>query len=139
MMFTGDIQTSFVEKENNVNELPKEEPKHPVENIKVEPPKVEVTYDAKTISKAKELLTGMKEYSDELEVRLVNSMNEVSQEDNSLVPVDFLVNELNLGTEEQVYNMQLIDVMKKLTIITSQEISKENKIEEPEDEFALTN
>ena len=144
MMFTGDIQTSFVEEEYNVNELPKEEPKQTIENTKVEPPKVEppkveVTYDAKTISKAKELLTGMEEYSEELEVRLINSMNVVSQDDNSLVPVDFLVNELNLGTEEQVYNMQLIDVMKKLTIITSQEISKENKIEEPEDEFALTN
>ena len=53
----------------------------------------------------------------------------------SLVPMDFLVNDLKIGTEVAINKMSMNEVMNVLTVITSQEKTKEIEKEEIEDEL----
>ena len=64
-------------------------------------------------------------------------VGEVDAGYNKFVPIDFLVNDLKLGTEIEINQKLMADVMNALAGIISQEKNKEIETEEIEDEFSL--
>ena len=64
-------------------------------------------------------------------------LGEVAAAYNKFVPIDFLVNDLKLGTEIEINQKVMVDVMNVLTVITTQEKTKEIETEEIEEEFSI--
>lgn len=96
-----------------------------------------ITYDDATIQKAKELLVAMKKEAEDVEMLLAMQMFDIKPGNASLVPMDFLVNDLKIGTEVAINKMSMNEVMNVLTVITTQEKTKEIETEEIEDEISF--
>ena len=96
-----------------------------------------ITYDDATIKKAKDLLDAMNSIAQEDGLAPYMRLGEVNVVNDNFVPIDFLVNDLKLGTEMEINQKVMVDVMKVLTVIISQEKTKEIEIEEIEAEFSL--
>ena len=64
-------------------------------------------------------------------------LGEVNVVNDNFVPIDFLVNDLKLGTEMEINQKVMVDVMKALNVIISQEKTKEIETEEIEEEFSM--
>lgn len=95
-----------------------------------------ITYDDETIKKAKDLLDAMNSVAED-GVAPYMRLGEVNVVNDNFVPIDFLVNDLKLGTEMEINQKVMVDVMKVLTVIISQEKTKEIEAEEIEAEFSL--
>ena len=122
-------------KENPVVESKKEEVVNTEAVNKDEAVVEKITYDDATIKKAKDLLDAMKKEAEEVEILLAMQMLDIKPGNASLVPMDFLVNDLKIGTEVAINKMSMNEVMNVLTVITSQEKTKEIEKEEIEDEL----
>lgn len=158
MKFTGNMQTFFNDdlnfigqpieyqnqnqgmepiKENTVVESKNEEVVN-TEVINKEETVVEkITYDDVTIKKAKDLLDAMNSIAKEEEMAPYMGLGEVNVVNDNFVPIDFLVNNLKLGTEIEINQKPMVDVMNVLTVIISQEKTKEIEKEEIEAEFSM--
>jgi hypothetical protein len=79
----------------------------------------------------------MKKEAEEVEMLLAMQMFDIKPGNASLVPMDFLVNDLKIGTEVAINKMSMNEVMNVLTIITTQEKTKEIETEEIEEEFSI--
>ena len=140
MKFTDDLQAYFAD-ERNYNGQPIE-----YQNQKMEPINTEVvnkeetvvekiTYDDATVQKAKDLLEAMNSLAQEDELAPYMRLGEVAAAYNKFVPIDFLVNDLKFGTENEINQKFMGDVMNALAGIISQEKTKEIETEEIEDEL----
>jgi hypothetical protein len=124
-------------KDNPVAESKKEEVLN-TEVINKEETVVEkITYEDATIKKAKDLLDAMKKEAEDVEMLLAMQMFDIKPGNASLVPMDFLVNDLKIGTEVAINKMSMNEVMNVLTVITTQEKTKEIETEEIEAEFSI--
>ena len=79
----------------------------------------------------------MNRIAEEDEVAPHMRLGEVDAGYDKFVPMDFLVNDLKLGTKIEINQKYMVDVMKALTVITTQEKTKEIETGEMEDEFSL--
>ena len=156
MKFAGNMQTFFnddlnfidqpIEYQNQGMESIKENPVVESKNEEVVNTEVinkeetvveKITYDDATIQKAKELLVAMKKETDDLEMLLGMEMKDIIPTNPSLVPMEFLVNDLKIGTEDKIKLMSMGQVMNALNVITTQEKTKEIETEEIEDEISF--
>ena len=160
MKFAGDMQTFFNDdlnfisqpieyqnqnqnqgmepiKENTVVESKNEEVVHKEVINKEETVVEKITYNDATVQKAKELLVAMKKETDDLEMLLGMEMKDIIPTNPSLVPMEFLVNDLKIGTEDKINLMSMGQVINALNVIISQEKTKEIETEEIEEEFSM--
>ena len=79
----------------------------------------------------------MNSIAKEDEVAPYMGLGEVNVVNDNFVPIDFLVNNLKLGTEIEINQKPMVDVMNVLTVIISQEKTKEIEKEEIEAEFSM--
>lgn len=142
MKFAGNME-NFFNKDLNYNGQPIE-----YQNQKMEPINTEIvnkeetvvekiTYNDATVQKAKDLLEAMNRIAEEDDLAPYMRVGEVDAGYNKFVPIDFLVNDLKLGTEIEINQKLMADVMNALAGIISQEKNKEIETEEIEDEFSL--
>ena len=138
MKFAGNME-NFFNKDLNYNGQPIEYQNQKMEPIvnKEETVVEKITYNDATVQKAKDLLEAMNRIAEEDDLAPYMRVGEVDAGYNKFVPIDFLVNDLKLGTEIEINQKLMADVMNALAGIISQEKNKEIETEEIEDEFSL--
>lgn len=128
-------------------EMKKEEEKQP--NIKEESVNTkkeekekeeeeEPSYTSETISKAKKLVEKMNEIVErDGELALFSTMKDMKTIDPELVPMDFLVNDLKLGTEAQVLNTDMRVIKGIVERVAACEKTNEKEAAEMEEQIEL--